>query len=249
MVADYAQLEFNVAAFLSQCPIAMKDVEDELDVHRQSATIMAEAAAKGQRAAMAMTDLPRDEWIAKILEMDKSDPRRQDAKADTFGPLYGKVSGSKAQVAYFEWFRAHYSGIESTMTGWMAEALETKATQQPTGLKFFWPHVKTMGDGYVTNSTNIRNYPIQYFASAEITLPALRLLWDALADGAYNARIVSTIHDSILLEVPEAEVARVGDLLHNCMIDGVYEYLERIYGIHYNLPLRIDVNVGTYWGE
>ena len=62
MEADFAQLEFRVAAFLSQDTTAMKEIDTGFDVHSYTAKVISEA---GQPTS------------------------RQDAKAHTFAPLSG----------------------------------------------------------------------------------------------------------------------------------------------------------------
>lgn len=244
LVADYSQLEFNVAAFLGDCPVARADVENKHDVHRQSAAIMHVSSLKGADYALQMG---YEELAYEMGQVSKE--ARKAAKPDTFGPLYGKVKGSKEQVAYFEWFRAHYKGVEKTQQGWIEEAIRTKKMVMPTGLVFYWPAARLLPDGYVASSTNIRNYPIQNFASAEITLPAVRMLWQAMKERGLKSKITATVHDSIVLEVEEEEVEVLRELVPHCMIDKVYEYLAKLYGIEYTLPLRVDVSVGDAWRD
>ena len=44
--ADFAQLEFRTAAFLSQDKIAMKEIEDGFDVHSYTANVITESGQK-----------------------------------------------------------------------------------------------------------------------------------------------------------------------------------------------------------
>ena len=86
MEADFAQLEFRVAAFLSQDKIAIEEVSTGFDVHSYTAKVIVDA---GQPMS------------------------RQDAKAHTFAPLYG-ASGfgrTEAEAAYYQQFTTKYKGI------------------------------------------------------------------------------------------------------------------------------------------
>ena len=44
---------------------------------------------------------------------------RQEAKADTFKPLYGGQSGTKAQQSYYAAFKSKYSGIADAQSAWI----------------------------------------------------------------------------------------------------------------------------------
>jgi hypothetical protein len=127
------QLEFRVAAFLGQCPIATQAIVNNLDVHTDTMNVLAEG---GQ------------------IET------RQDSKQHTFKPLFGGMSGTKAEVAYYKWFASHYSGIAKAQQRWIDNAQRTKEVKMIHGFKFFFPDCHMQQSGYVTNSTNIKNYPV-----------------------------------------------------------------------------------------
>jgi DNA polymerase I-like protein with 3'-5' exonuclease and polymerase domains len=85
MEADFAQLEFRVAAFLSQDPVAMKEVSEGFDVHSYTAKVISDA---GQETS------------------------RQVAKMHTFAPLYGATGYGRtpAEAAYYTHFMEKYQG-------------------------------------------------------------------------------------------------------------------------------------------
>jgi DNA polymerase I-like protein with 3'-5' exonuclease and polymerase domains len=74
--ADFAQLEFRAAAFLSQDPVAMEEINTGFDVHSYTAKVITDA---GQHTS------------------------RQEAKEHTFAPLFGATGygRSKAEAAYY----------------------------------------------------------------------------------------------------------------------------------------------------
>ena len=84
--ADFAQLEFRAAAYLSQDEVAIEEVSTGFDVHAYTAKVISDA---GQPTS------------------------RQDAKAHTFAPLYGATGygRTKAEAAYYEHFTAKYKGV------------------------------------------------------------------------------------------------------------------------------------------
>ena len=166
-VWDYGKLEMNVASFLTQDPQGMEDTREEFDVHSYSAACMWQAALDAEKKLALDIERVMNEAYSLMPKVDKE--RRRLAKPDTFGPLYGKVFGTLAQMAYFEAFRKKYHVMDEVQKGWIDEVLKNKQLKTITGLIFYWNPTIRM-NGTISQSTKIRNYPIQNFASAEITL-------------------------------------------------------------------------------
>ena len=118
MEADFAQLEFRVAAYLSQDMTAIDEVATGFDVHSYTAQVISDA---GQPTS------------------------RQDAKAHTFAPLYG-ASGfgrTEAEAAYYAQFTKKYSGIARWHKELASEALSTGKIRTPSGREFSFPGCNT----------------------------------------------------------------------------------------------------------
>ena len=230
MEVDYSQLEFRVAVDLADDEQGKKDILEGHDVHAHTASILFNEfkTATGSRK--------------KAL--------RTAAKADTFKPLFGGQSGTADQKRYYAEFKRRYKQISDTQDTWCHDALRTKElTLKPTGLKFFYPKAKLKEGGYIEESTRIRNAPIQSFASAEITLGAVMLMWTWLKDTGLQSFIVATIHDSIILEVHPDEVNTVSKFANRIMKEEVVEYIEKLYNHRIGVPLDIEVEYGQHWSE
>lgn len=225
--ADGSQLEFRVATHLGRDEQGLADIVSGVDVHSRSATIIYGPAPKGA---------------------DKH-PRRQDAKADTFKPLYGGRSGTQSQRRYYADFRDRYAGITRTQQSWIDEAISRGYVQTEYGLRYYFSGVRMQHDGYVTNSTNICNYPVQGFATAEIIPIALIFMWHRIRSRGYDMRLVNTVHDSIIAEVPPDEVEIFKELARECLIDAVYDYLHRCYKVDLVVPLGCGIKVSKFWGD
>lgn len=174
---------------------------------------------------------------------------RQDAKAHTFKPLYGGRSGSPDEVRYYEHFREHYKGITRTQQSWIDEVLSTGSLVTEWGMRYYWPDTRMDRSGYVTNTTSICNYPVQAFATAEIIPVALAAFWHRLRDSDLRMFIVNTVHDSIIVELPPEEVEAFHELAQQCLIEDVYPYLEKVYGVKLTVPLGAGVMTGPNWGS
>lgn len=219
---DGAQIEFRVAAFLGQDYAAYVSIRDGEDVHTFTAETL---TAAGQKTG------------------------RQEAKSHTFKPLYGGQSGTKAERAYYTAFRKKYPGIADAQMQWQYEVLRTGRLRLASGLYLYFPGTSVSSDGYITNSTQICNYPVQSLATAEITLIAITYLWHRMKAAKMYGYMVNTVHDSVICETPDEEVELLHELGVKAFTEDVYEYLNTVYGIKFNIPLGIGFKCGTHWSE
>jgi DNA polymerase I-like protein with 3'-5' exonuclease and polymerase domains len=172
---------------------------------------------------------------------------RQEAKKFTFGPLYGKNSGTKRELAYYKAFREKYPQIYKTQQGWTHAVLKDGMLCLPWGMRFYWPGTKMSRTGYIDNTTSIFNYPIQSFATAEIIPLTLVLVWHLTKD--LKCDIVNTIHDSIVAEVDKTDLDNYKQIVINCFSREILWLMERLYGMVLKVPLGVDIKAGTHWGE
>ena len=217
--ADGSQLEFRVAAFLGQCPVATQAIVNNLDVHTDTMNVI---TGKGQPIT------------------------RQEAKPHTFKPLFGGMSGTDAEVSYYEWFIEHYSGIADAQQKWIDEALTRGRVTVVHGFKFHFPHCRMNANGYVTNSTNIKNYPVQHFATAEIIPIAIVYQWHLMK--AMESFLVNTVHDSVISELHPDEHEEFRLVSKHSFTYLCYHYLKEVYDVEFNVPLGIGVKIGDNWG-
>jgi DNA polymerase I-like protein with 3'-5' exonuclease and polymerase domains len=223
---DGAQLEFRVAAFLGQDPVAARDIVTGHDVHAYTASIL--------------TGRPMETITKK---------QRTAAKPDTFKPLYGGQSGTKAQVTYYEAFRRRYCKIEDTQKGWVHTVLREKELRTVTGLTFYWPDTRMESSGHIRNTASVYNYPIQSLATADIIPISLTFLYWRAMVSELRVKFTNTVHDSVTMECHKDDVAALRKLAEAAFLEDTYEYLDRVYGIKFNVPLGLGFTAGTHWGE
>jgi DNA polymerase I-like protein with 3'-5' exonuclease and polymerase domains len=227
--ADGSQLEFRVAAHLGRDHVAVDDIVAGADIHTVTASVI---------------------WPGETPDNDSvPHPRRTEAKAHTFKPLYGGRSGTPEQVRYYEFFREKYAGIAETQHGWINTVLDTGELETEWGLRYYWPDTKMQRSGYVTNSTSICNYPVQAFATAEIIPIGLVYAWHYVKRTDLRMLLVNTVHDSIIAELPPEEVEDFDALSYRCMVEETYRYVERVYGIRLIVPLAAGVAHGEHWSD
>jgi len=239
--ADSAQLEFRVAAFLGDDAQAKADIADvNWDAHVTSAA--------------AMAGVGYDQLYAAYKGDDKgAAEKRQAAKPETFKPLYGGTRGTPEQERWYAEFRRRYPGINETQESWKHEVITSREKCLTTvwGLRFYFPHASVSKSGYVNVTASIFNYPVQCLATAEIIPIALVHLWHRVKVAGYEGRIrfVNTVHDSVAVELD----AELTDWFKQAAITAftmdVYGYLQRVYGLEFDLPLGAGIKVGTHLGE
>lgn len=240
LMADYdgSQLEFRVAAFLGQDEQAMADIADKTwDAHVTSGSAMAQ--------------IPYDELFARYKAGDKlAEAIRQNAKPETFKPLYGGEKGTPAQERWYKEFKARYPGIAEAQERWASEVRLEKQLVTVWGMRYYWPYAKVDRSGRLNVKTSVYNYPVQALATAEIIPIALVYFWHGLASRGLDGScyLVNTVHDSVACEIHPDAVEEVGELAKESFTLRVYEYLEKVYGLKFNVPLGIGMKVGTHWG-
>jgi DNA polymerase-1 len=217
--ADMAQLEFRAAAFLSQDGVAIEEVSTGFDVHAYTAKVITDA---GQ---------PTD---------------RQTAKAHTFAPLYGATGfgRTKAEAAYYEHFTEKYQGVAAWHSRLAKEAISTGMITTPSGRQFSFPDVKRNAHGRVSHFTQIKNYPVQSFATADI-VPLALLHIEKLLDGMQSC-VVNSVHDSIVIDVHPNEVNQVISII-NQTNEELPELITTRWGIKFNVPLLLESKIGENW--
>ena len=219
--ADMAQLEFRVAAFLSQDTTAIDEVTNGFDVHSYTAKIITEA---GQT----MT--------------------RQEAKAHTFAPLYG-ASGfgrTPAEAAYYQQFTTKYSGIGKWHEALAKEALSTGKITTPSGRQFAFPDVERRRYGGVTYFTQIKNFPVQSFATADIVPISLIYIDKLLEANKLQSCIVNTVHDSIVIDVHPNEVDMVLKVIDTANRN-LLKIVNKKWQLDFNVPLLLEAKIGPNW--
>lgn len=219
---DYAQLEFRIAVEYAHDEQGRKDIVEGHDVHRFTASVL------------------RDKRMDEV-----SKEERQDAKPDTFKPLYFGQSGTKRQQAYYAAFRERYPQIDAMQRRWIAEVLRNKSLQIASGLWFYWPDTTVSRSEYVKNSPSICNYPIQSFATADIVLIGVAHLYWRLQE--HDATIINTIHDSVIVD--HAPGVPIKDIGRQALIEDVVGYLSAVYKRDLWVPLAGEFITSPYWAD
>jgi DNA polymerase-1 len=221
--ADYSQIELRVLAHLSQ------DVE------------LVDAFATGGDVHARTAALIFDKERAEVT----SDERRA-AKTINFGVIYGMGESALAKqlgipreqaarfiAAYF----ARYAGVARFMEKVVDAARNGEAVRTLLGRRRFLPNLHSANRALRFEAERIaRNTPIQGTAADILKLAMIDL---GRADAVPGARMVLTVHDELVFEVPEADAeqaaARIRERMAGAMTLAV--------------PLVVDVGWGKSWAD
>ena len=194
LTADYSQIELRVLAHLAEDPGLIDAFDRGADVHTTT-------AAK----------------VFGVAEADVDDAQRRFAKVVNYGLAYGMEAyglgqrldiptGEAAEIldAYFDGF----PNVKAFMVDTVQEAKERGYTttifgrrRQITELASDNFRIRQMGERMAQNA------PVQGSA-ADIFKLAMIDLDRALDDAGSDARMLLTVHDELVLEVPEGERGR-----------------------------------------
>lgn len=221
---DYSKIEFVVAGFLHRDPVILDHVLTGKDIHKTTAAFFEE------KPESEVTKEERTRW-----------------KPETFSPLYGKISGTKKQQEYYQFFRDTYKATTEGQNKDIQYVLEHGKLKTATGLTFYFPNTEYTRSGYITNSPAIRDYPTQYLATGEIALIGVCLLYLCLKRLKLKSFLINTQHDSAVVEEFPEESGVIDELYQECMVKGVLLYLDRIYGIQFDFPIAVDSELKSHW--
>lgn len=225
--ADQAQLEFRGAAALTGDPVAIKEIQDEVDVH----------------------SITR-EFFRSQGEFKKLDDKeaRQQAKPQTFKPTFGGTGISRAEKAYCKFFREKYNVMYKEQYGWVMQVVGSGKLRTPYGMEFFWPGERMNTYGKTPNQTAIFNFAIQGISTGEIVPLSLVCLWHRLRGRA--VRFVMTIHDSVILEVSNHEdMDWIKEQIGLAFTRDVFVLMRKLYKFELKVPLAAEIKTGSHWGS
>jgi DNA polymerase-1 len=222
--ADYSQIEFRVLAHMAQDEFLIEAFRRGADFHEQTAL--------------------------KIFGPNTGrDPHqlRATAKMVNYALLYGKSAFTLAkdigvsQDAAQQFIDAYFAGfprVRAFIDRTLEEGRATGVVRTMFGRRRLVPELNTRN--YQIRSAAERmavNLPIQGTA-ADILKRAMIDVHAALASHA-DARMILTVHDELLFEVPEQQAVEVAAIVREGMQSAV----------KLDVPLTVDIGIGRNWRD
>ena len=223
--ADYSQIELRILAHLSEDPILVRAFRQGEDIHSRTA-----------------------QEVFGVLPLEQTREHRRVAKVINFGVIYGLSPFGLAQnlgidtkeaakfiAAYFE----RYSGVKKYLENQIADTRRLGYT------KTIFGRIRPMAE-ITSPQVNLRNFaertamntPMQGAAADLIKLAMIELDRELAAKG-FESKMILQVHDELLFEAPEHEIARLRKL--------VKEVMENVYKLR--VPLLVETKVGPNWRD
>jgi DNA polymerase-1 len=221
--ADYSQIELRILAHYADDPLFIESFRRGEDIHT--------------RTASEVFQTPPEEVTAEL---------RRQAKAINFGIVYGMsafglsrelgITPKMAQI-YIDHYFDRYKGIKKYMVQAVDQARQTQRTSTLLG------RVRLLPDIASSNAT-IRqfaertaiNTPIQGTA-ADLIKVAMIQMDQAIHARRLETRMLLSVHDEIVFEVPDSELGAMRQLAPQVM--------ENVWDL--KTPLKVNVAWGPNW--
>jgi DNA polymerase I-like protein with 3'-5' exonuclease and polymerase domains len=171
---------------------------------------------------------------------------RQEAKAHTFKPLYGGMSGTEDEKRYYKAFLEKYKDIANWHENLQSNAIQYKKIKIPSGREYSFPYAQRQAWGGSSYSTQIKNYPVQGFATADIVPIACINAYKMMKENKVKSLLINTVHDSIVVDAHPDEFKLMTSILDKATA-GVTDYLYEVYNIEFNVPLDTELKMGDNW--
>lgn len=139
-------------------------------------------------------------------------------------------------------FYNKYKDIHKWHTKLVQEAIQTGKVVMPTGRQYSFDPFKTPRGELKWPRARILNYPVQGFGADMMNITRV-LFWRKLLNENVDCKLIATVHDSIVVDAPDNEVARVVRLMNDSFLETPAAF-EQLFGVEYNLPFNTEIQVG-----
>ena len=227
--ADYSQIELRLLAEIADIPVLKQAFRDGLDIHAMTASEMFGVPIKGMPGEV-----------------------RRRAKAINFGIIYGiSAFGLANQLgiareeasAYIKKYFERFPGIRAYMDETRDFCRTHGYVKTLFGRKCHYPDIKASNASVRSfNERAAINARLQGTA-ADIIRRAMIRMEDALAQKKLSAQMLLQVHDELIFEVPDDEVAATLPVVQHVMQDAPFP------AVLLSVPLHVDARAADNWDE
>lgn len=246
---DYSQLEMVALAYLANDQQLIDDINNGRDMHR--------------------------ELYKGMYGRYPTDKERKPFKRFSFLLVYGggattlmAQSGCDRATAkkFINTFYTRYTGVKRYHEEIVAKAeKEAVVSYDPdkSGPQYTYYHTSPTGRHYIFNKypneykgglsfspTELKNWPIQGFATGDVVPMMVGILLRKLEEAALtpDVKLVMTVHDSVVLDVPLDKLEKCAILAKQTLEDAP-KYLKSIFNIDFPCQLSVGVDAGFNWQD
>jgi DNA polymerase I-like protein with 3'-5' exonuclease and polymerase domains len=246
---DYSQLEMVALAYLANDRQLIDDINNGRDMHR--------------------------ELYKGMYGRYPTDKERKPFKRFSFLLVYGggattlmAQSGCDRATAkkFINTFYTRYTGVKKYHEEIVAKAeKEAIVSYDPakSGPQYTYYHTSPTGRHYIFNKypseykvglsfspTELKNWPIQGFATGDVVPMMVGILLRKLEEAKLtpDVKLVMTVHDSVVLDVPIDKLQECAILAKETLEDAP-KYLKSIFNIDFPCQLGVGVDAGLNWQD
>jgi DNA polymerase I len=227
--ADYSQIELRLLAEIADIPALKQAFRDGLDIHAMTASEMFGVPVAGMPGEV-----------------------RRRAKAINFGIIYGiSAFGLANQLgipreeagAYIKKYFERFPGIRAYMDATKEFCRKNGYVLTVFGRKCHYPDITASNPSIrAFNERAAINARLQGSA-ADIIRRAMIRMDNALAKERLTAQMLLQVHDELIFEVPDDEVAPTLAVVKHVMEDAPHP------AVALSVPLQVDVRAAANWDE
>ena len=228
--ADYSQIELRLLAEIADIPVLKQAFRDGLDIHAMTASEMFGVPIK---------DMPGEV--------------RRRAKAINFGIIYGiSAFGLANQLgiareeasAYIKKYFERFPGIRAYMDETQDFCRKQRLCRRRCSAANATTPTSRRSNASIRafNERAAINARLQGTA-ADIIRRAMIRMEDALAEKKLSAQMLLQVHDELIFEVPDDEVAATLPVVQHVMQDAPFP------AVLLSLPLQVDARAANNWDE
>jgi DNA polymerase-1 len=223
---DYSQIELRLVAAMSKDEAMLEAFRAGQDIHTATAA--------------AIYGIP----ISSV-----SKDQRRNAKGINFGLIYGMspfglsratdLTLAEAEDFSRTYFR-QFPGVKHYLDGLRRQATDQGYVETLFGRRRYFPGLKTQTNPNLRNREEREaiNAPIQGTA-ADIMKIAMERVPKALKDAGLSSQMLLQVHDELVLETSEAELAETARIVQHVMETAC----------SLEVPLTTEARCGKNWGE
>ena len=227
--ADYSQIELRLLAEIADIPALKQAFRDGLDIHAMTASEMFGVPVKGMPGEV-----------------------RRRAKAINFGIIYGISAFGLANqlgipreeaAAYIKKYFERFPGIRAYMDATKEACRKHGYVTTLFGRKCHYPDIRASNPSIrAFNERAAINARLQGSA-ADIIRRAMIRMDEALAKQRLSAQMLLQVHDELIFEVPEDEIARTLPVVKRVMEEAPLP------AVALTVPLQVDARAADNWDE
>jgi DNA polymerase-1 len=225
LAVDYSQIELRIVAHMAEDKAMLAAFRAGQDIHATTA-----AAVHGISLAEVTPEM------------------RRHAKAINFGLIYGMSAYGLTNATdltlaeaenFIDAYFKEFPGVKNYLDGIREQAAEQGYVETLLGRRRYFPNLKQGAPHNIRQREEREaiNAPIQGTA-ADIIKKAMLILPGEIAQGGLAARMLLQVHDELIFEVPDDELAPTAKLVRDVM--------ENAYVL--DIPISTEARVGKSWG-